>query len=380
MDTTALRVVCKVEAPAELRATRAQLRRERRRRAEARMRGLLVRDGVRLASHRGGPPLAPGPASPAAHSTDDFRALLARLRGPPAEADPGARLVEAVLALQLRLAALEGKLAAELTNEACSRKAGVVAIRELISGESMSREALRCSVQDLVASVKEEQRAHLATTHAALTAEKSAREAHQHSMIDGHATLEQRIDLVEGTLHDSVEKRGHADTLHAQLASDLAAPHPDRLNGALVAARDAREAHQNPPVAGRATLELRLAYVEGTLHDFVEKHGQAAAIHPYLTSALVASQNQSSSESSLRDMHPDTLQQRLDALEAKLDDELMKAASTRQAVVCDPVELHVALAAEAGAREALRASLVDRHLSLELQLNVRINAERQRVG
>jgi len=227
-------------------------------------------------------------------------------------------------------------LAAELTNEACSREAGVFALRELISDESMLREAHRCSVQDLVASVEEEHRAHLATIHVALTAEKNAREAHQHSTIDGHATLEQRIHLVEGTLHDSVEKHGHADATLAQLASDLAALHPDTLHGALVAERDAREAHQNSSAAGRATLELRLAYVEDTLQDLVEKHGQADAIHANLSSALVASQNQSSSDSSLPPTHPDTVLRRLDALQ-NLTDELAMEASAREGTMQNPL-------------------------------------------
>ena len=174
-------------------------------------------------------------------------------------------------------------------------------------------------------------------------------------------TVQRRLDALEAKLVDSLmEATSTRDIAVYELQmryDELVA----KLDGPVQDSVSALRSHvamltpaQNPSVAGRATLEMRLAYVEGTLQDFAEKHGQADAIHANLTSALV--------------------QQRLDALAAKLDDELMKAARIRQAAVCDLVELHVALAAEAGAREALRASLVDRHLSLELQLNVRINS------
>ena len=180
---TPARFAWRAAAPEAASAGSAQLQRERRCRSDARMRGILMRDGVRLATHRGGPRLAPGPTSPAVHPADDFRALLAQLRGPPAPAASGVCLGDAVEELQQRLDALEGRLVVELTNEARSREADVYALRELISVESMTREAHFSSVQDLIASVKGEHQAHLATFDGAMTAEKDAREAHQHSMI-----------------------------------------------------------------------------------------------------------------------------------------------------------------------------------------------------
>ena len=152
---------------------------------------------------------------------------------------------------------------------------------------------------------------------------------------------------------------------------------------------DAREAHQNSLVDRRAMLEQRLTYVEGTLQNSVEKHGHADAIHAKLTSALEALQNQSASDSSLPDAHPDTVQPRLDALEKKLNVELTMEFSAREADVyelrelingeawardADCISVQESIASERDAREAHQNSMLEGHAALEQRLDVAVQA------
>ena len=191
--------------------------------------------------------------------------------------------------------------------------------------------------------------------------------------------LEQRLTFVEGTLQHSVEKHGHADAIHAKLTRGLGAlqvqsasepslrgAHPDTVLQRLDALEDKlsdelrTEANLDDGLTqgacARDTVQRRLDALEAKLDDSLMKaasirdnavydlqmrynelvtkldgpvRDSVSALYAALAAevacapaALVASQNQSSSESSLRDMHPDTLQQRLDAPEKKLSDEL----------------------------------------------------------
>ena len=68
---------------------------------------------------------------------------------------------------------------------------------------------------------------------------------------------------------------------------------------------------------------------------------------------------------------PGAVQQRLDALETKLDDELLKAASTRETDVSDLKELiNSELSSEKAVREAHQSSAQVGHAALEQRLNV----------
>ena len=256
----------------------AQLRRDRRRRAEARMRGLLVRDGVRLASHRGGPSSLPVVSS-AARPAGDFRALLAQLRGlPGADASVGT-----VDALRRRLDTLEGTLqhSVEMHGQADGR------------------------------------------FHDALAAERDARGAHLSSLVACLTSLEQRLTHVESTLQDSVDKLSIADALHSELTSALEALQAQfathdvaGLRAALAGEKDAREALQNSLVDHRALLEQRLTRIEES-QEPADQNANAREADACLPPPL----------------YPDTVQQRLEALETKLGDELSHPDTVLQRLV-----------------------------------------------
>jgi hypothetical protein len=187
----------------------------------------------------------------------------------------------------------------------------------------------------------------LGALEVALAAEVVSRGVLLNSVVDGRTSLGQRVTRVEDILQSSVDKLVQADAMHAKLTialdalqSQFASEPPDTVqhrlgltdsvHAALAAEKDAREAHQSSLVDRHAMLEQGLTDLEGTLQNSVEKHGHADAIHAKLTCALGALQDQSASESSLRGTHPDTVQQRLDALE-KVSDELTMEASAREA-------------------------------------------------
>jgi hypothetical protein len=299
------------------------------------MRGALVRDGVRLASHRGGPSPSTGPSAPAAHPTGDFRSLLALLRG------QAATVVDGRSSLGQRLTRVEDTLQSS--------------VDQLARADAMR---LQLSIA-------------LDALQSQFACESPLRGTHPVGVLE-------RLDALEEELADVKEAC-------AREAGVSRPPTPDP--GTLQQRLDALETKLGDELSHPDTVLQRLDILEMKVSDERPLDVSAHAADAYLPPALypgAVRQRIDELETKL-DAHspptpsPGAVQQRLDALEAKVNDELMKVACAPR-----PGELRGdqscsyalgqrmlwSLCAEKAAREAHQNSMRVGHAALEQRLDV----------